>query len=123
MTDTTTSTPAIDENFLIAERREKLAALRGQGVAFPNDFRRADYAGDLQAAYAEADKWTAEALEGEARRVAVAGRILLKRVMGKASFVQIQDESGRIQLFLQSNTLGETYDAFQGWDAGALVGA
>ncbi|QDH70001.1 lysine--tRNA ligase [Marilutibacter alkalisoli] len=124
MTDKTPDTqPHADENFLIAERRAKLAALRGQGVAFPNDFRRADYAGDLQAAYADTEKWTAETLEGEGRQVAIAGRILLKRVMGKASFVQIQDESGRIQLFLQANALGDTYNAFKGWDVGDIVAA
>ena len=112
-----------DENKLIAERRAKLTALRGQGIAFPNDFRRVDYAGDLQAAYADADRWTAEALEAKGQRVAVAGRMLLKRVMGKASFVQIQDESGRLQLFLQSNALGEIYDAFKGWDVGDILAA
>ncbi|MDR0181778.1 lysine--tRNA ligase [Lysobacter arvi] len=124
MTDQTPTaqTPA-DENFLIAERRAKLTALRGEGIAFPNDFRRHDYAGDLQAQFADAETWTAEALEGKGQRVAIAGRILLKRVMGKASFVQIQDESGRIQLFLQANVLGEVYDAFKGWDVGDIVGA
>ncbi|BDU16847.1 lysine--tRNA ligase [Lysobacter auxotrophicus] len=124
MTDQTPTaqTPA-DENFLIAERRAKLAALRGEGIAFPNDFRRNDYAGDLQAQFADVETWTAEALEAKGQRVAIAGRILLKRVMGKASFVQIQDESGRIQLFLQSNVLGDTYEAFKGWDVGDIVGA
>ena len=120
MTDNATPTPP-DENKLIAERRAKLAALRGQGVAFPNDFRRADYAGDLQAEYADAEQWTAEALEAKAHRVAVAGRLLLKRVMGKASFVQIQDESGRLQLFLQATALGDTYAAFKGWDAASYA--
>ena len=127
MTDNTPPTAADDqaqdENRLIAERRTKLKALRGQGVAFPNDFRRGDYAGDLQAQYADAERWTAEALEGADRQVALAGRILLKRVMGKASFVQVQDESGRIQLFLQANALGDTYTAFKGWDVGDIVGA
>ena len=123
MTDQTAATqPAADENSLIAERRAKLTALRGQGIAFPNDFRRGDYAGDLQAQYGDAELWTVEALEGAGRRVKLAGRLMAKRVMGKASFVQIQDESGRIQLFLQSNTLGETYDAFKGWDIGDIVG-
>ncbi|QGW65308.1 lysine--tRNA ligase [Lysobacter soli] len=125
MTDQTpaTATPA-DENFLIAERRAKLTALRGEGgIAFPNDFRRDEYAGDLQTQFADAETWTAEALEAKGQRVAIAGRILLKRVMGKASFVQIQDESGRIQLFLQANVLGEVYDAFKGWDVGDIVGA
>ncbi|HEY4583645.1 MAG TPA: lysine--tRNA ligase [Lysobacter sp.] len=119
----TAATPPTDENFLIAERRGKLAQLREGGIAFPNDFRRTQFAGDLQAEFADAEKWTAEALEGEGRRVAVAGRLLLKRVMGKASFVQIQDESGRLQLFLQANVLGEVYDAFKGWDVGDIVGA
>ncbi|MBJ6977816.1 lysine--tRNA ligase [Luteimonas sp. MC1895] len=115
--------PPADENSLIAERRGKLAALRGQGVAFPNDFRRTDHAGDLQAEYADAEAWTAEALEATGHRVAVAGRMLAKRVMGKAAFAQIQDVSGRIQLFLQSNALGEAYDAFKGWDVGDIVAA
>ena len=122
MTDTPTP-PHADENHLIAERRAKLKALRGQGVAFPNDFRRDAYAGDLQAEFKDTARWTAEVLEGEGREVALAGRILLKRVMGKASFVQVQDESGRIQLFLQANALGEAYDAFKGWDVGDIVGA
>ncbi|MGO4779680.1 OB-fold nucleic acid binding domain-containing protein, partial [Lysobacter sp. 2RAB21] len=69
------------------------------------------------------EHWTQEALDAEAQRVVVAGRIVAKRVMGKASFVQIQDESGRIQLFLQSNALGEAYEAFKGWDLGDIIGA
>jgi lysyl-tRNA synthetase, class II len=120
---TTTDNAAHDENHLIAERRAKLAALRGQGVAFPNDFRRIDYAGNLQSEFADDGRWTTEALESEGRRVALAGRILLKRVMGKASFVQVQDESGRIQLFLQAGALGAAYEAFKGWDIGDIVAA
>lgn len=117
-----------DENALIAERRAKLAALRAQGIAFPNDFRRADHAGDLQNDYADAEQWTAEALEATGRRVAVAGRLLAKRVMGKAAFAQIQDVSGRIQLFLkqdvlQANGQGEVYEAFKGWDVGDIIAA
>ncbi|MGN6111526.1 MAG: lysine--tRNA ligase [Luteimonas sp.] len=115
--------PQTDENHLIAERRAKLAALRAKGIAFPNDFRRADHAGDLQAEYGDAERWTGEALEGEGRRVALAGRLLAKRVMGKAAFGTIQDVSGRIQLFLQSAALGEAYDAFKGWDVGDIVAA
>jgi lysyl-tRNA synthetase class 2 len=120
MTDADTQ-PQIDENHLIAERRAKLAALRARGIAFPNDFRRADHAGDLQAEFADADRWSNEALEGEGRRVAMAGRLLAKRVMGKAAFATIQDVSGRIQLFLQAATLGEAYEAFKGWDVGDIV--
>src|SRR6476620_9130456 len=128
MTDQTPANPQpaeahADENHLIAERRAKLTALRAQGVAFPNDFRRADYAQDLQNAYADAERWTGEALEGETRRVALAGRLLAKRVMGKAAFAQIQDVTGRVQLFLQSTALGDAYDAFKGWDVGDIVAA
>ncbi|MCA1714256.1 MAG: lysine--tRNA ligase, partial [Gammaproteobacteria bacterium] len=123
MSDMPQSPPQVDENHLIAERRAKLAALRTQGVAFPNDFRRTDHAGDLQAQYADAQRWNGEALEGEGRRVALAGRLLAKRIMGKAAFAQIQDVSGRIQLFLQSTTLADTYDAFKGWDVGDIVAA
>ncbi|MFA6986393.1 MAG: OB-fold nucleic acid binding domain-containing protein, partial [Arenimonas sp.] len=107
--------PPLDENQLIAERRGKLKALRGQGIAFPNDFKRADYAQDLQHEFADKEAWTAEALEGTGRRVQIAGRLMAKRVMGKASFAQLQDMSGRIQLYLSSNDLGESYEAFKGW--------
>ncbi|HET7656398.1 MAG TPA: lysine--tRNA ligase [Luteimonas sp.] len=111
----------IDENHLIAERRAKLQALRSRGVAFPNDFRRVDHAGDLQAEYGDAERWTGEALEAEGRTVALAGRLLAKRVMGKAAFAQVQDVTGRIQLFLQRDALGEAYEAFKGWDIGDIV--
>jgi lysyl-tRNA synthetase class 2 len=122
MTDSANATPTgTDENHLIAERRAKLAALRAQGIAFPNDFKRVDYAGDLQAEFAEAEQWGAEALEALPRTVAMAGRLMAKRVMGKASFAQIMDESGRIQLFLQGNVLGETYEAFKSFDVGDIV--
>src|SRR5262245_42827066 len=75
----------LDENKLIAERREKLHALRTQGIAFPNDFRPDAFAGDLQR---EFDGKDAAAVEAAARRVGVGGRVLAKRIMGKASFVQ-----------------------------------
>ncbi|PRH82191.1 lysine--tRNA ligase [Arenimonas caeni] len=115
-------TPAADENSLIAERRAKLAALRASGaVAFPNDFMRADYAGDLQAEFADKEAWPAEKLEALDRRVAIAGRLVAKRVMGKASFAHVQDMSGRIQLYLQGADLGEAYEAFKGWDVGDIV--
>ncbi|MCX7512212.1 lysine--tRNA ligase [Frateuria sp. STR12] len=110
----------VDENKLIAERREKLKALRGQGVAFPNDFKVDAFAGDLRTEFADHD---AEAVEAAARRVKVAGRIVLKRVQGKVSFVQMQDFTGRIQLFIHQGTVGEAYEAFKGWDVGDIVGA
>ncbi|HST29099.1 MAG TPA: lysine--tRNA ligase [Rudaea sp.] len=109
-----------DENKLVAERRDKLRALRGQGIAFPNDFRPDAFAGDLQA---EFDGKSAEEVEALARRVKVAGRMLLKRGQGKVSFVQIQDMTGRIQLFVQANAVGDAYEAFKGWDVGDIVGA
>ncbi|MFT3905471.1 MAG: lysine--tRNA ligase [Steroidobacteraceae bacterium] len=112
--------PAQDENKLIAERRAKLAALRAQGVAYPNDFRRDALAQEILDSHADRD---AEWLEANAVRVRVGGRMLFKRVMGKASFAKIADRSGQIQLFLQSQTLGAGYDAFKGWDVGDILGA
>ncbi|WP_058836469.1 lysine--tRNA ligase [Luteimonas abyssi] len=123
MTEQSATPPPADENALIAERRGKLKALRGQGIAYPNDFRRRDDADDLQREYLDDATWTGEALEATGRRVALAGRLLAKRIMGKAAFAQIQDVSGRIQLFLQAATLGERYDAFKGWDIGDIVAA
>lgn len=112
---------ATDDNFLIAERRSKLSALRAQGPAFPNDFRRVHFVGDLQAEYLDHEHWTAEALHALNRVVQIAGRVMAKRVMGKASFVQLQDESGRIQLYLKADALGATYDAFKAWDIGDII--
>src|SRR5215470_12331795 len=112
-----------DENKLIAERRAKLAELRsdaGKGGAFPNDFRRDALAGELHAAYGEkAGEW----LEANPARVQVGGRMLFKRIMGKASFAKIADRTGQIQLFLQQDALGAAYDAFKGWDVGDIIGA
>src|SRR5699024_2817193 len=110
-----------DENKLIAQRREKLEKLRQQNDAFPNDFRRDALAGDLQAHYAD---WDAARLEAEPVRVSLAGRMMAKRVMGKASFSHVQDMSGRIQLFLRGNDLPDgVYDDFKTWDIGDIVGA
>jgi lysyl-tRNA synthetase class 2 len=109
-----------DENRLIAERRAKLQQLRAQAVAFPNDFRRDALAGQLHTAYGQK---SAEWLENNPQPVSVGGRMMLRRVMGKASFAQIQDRTGAIQLFLQQDALGETYEAFKAWDIGDIVGA
>jgi lysyl-tRNA synthetase class 2 len=116
-------TPPADENKLIAERREKLRALRANGIAFPNDVVVDAFAADLQAEFADKEYWTVEALEALQRRVRVAGRLMAKRVMGKASFAHVQDRSERIQLFLQHSTLGDAYDAFKGWDIGDILSA
>ncbi|HXW58875.1 MAG TPA: OB-fold nucleic acid binding domain-containing protein, partial [Solirubrobacteraceae bacterium] len=109
-----------DENKLIAERRTKLSALREQGVAFPNDFRRDALAGQLHASYGERD---AAWLEEHATRVRVGGRLLFKRLMGKASFAKIGDRTGQIQLYLQQETLGPAYEAFKAYDVGDILGA
>ncbi len=121
MTEPTLSSQdaSTDENKIIAERREKLQALRAAGVAYPNDFRPTHQAGNLQADYADADK---DALEATALQVAVAGRMMLKRVMGKASFATVQDGSGQIQFFVTPADVGaETYEAFKKWDLGDIV--
>jgi lysyl-tRNA synthetase class 2 len=125
MTDSTPQVPGpvgpTDENKLIAERRAKLGALRAHGAAYPNDFRRDALAGQLQAAFGE---HTGEWLDSHATRVTVGGRMMLKRVMGKASFANIADRTGQIQLFVQRDALGaELYEAFKGWDIGDIVGA
>ena len=110
-----------DENKLIAERRLKLAQLRQRpGGAYPNDFRRDVLAGELQASYGERDEaW----LEANPTRVTVGGRIMFKRLMGKASFAKIADRTGLIQLYLQQQTLGSAYEEFKGFDVGDIVGA
>ena len=113
--------PPADENQIIAERRAKLAALRGRGQAYPNDFRRDALAAELHTAH---DGKANEELEAAHIVVSVAGRMLLKRVMGKASFATLQDMSGTIQLYITSDVLGaETHDAFKHWDLGDIVGA
>ena len=110
-----------DENPLIAQRRAKLDALRADGNAFPNDFRRNSVAGELHAEYDDKEN---DVLEVDPVRVKVAGRMMAKRVMGKASFAQLQDMSGRIQLFLQRDSLPDgVYQAFKGWDMGDIIGA
>jgi lysyl-tRNA synthetase class 2 len=109
-----------DENKLITERRSKLASLRAQGVAFPNDFRRDALAGQLHAAFGER---SSEWLDANTTRVRVGGRMMFKRVMGKASFAKIADRTGQLQLYLQQEALGADYEAFKGWDVGDLIGA
>jgi len=112
----------IDENKLIAQRREKLTAMRESGNAFPNDFRRDSLAAECHQNYADKSK---EELEVLAVKVSVAGRMMAKRIMGKASFTQLQDMSGRIQLFLQRDALPEGVynEGFKKWDVGDIIGA
>lgn len=121
-----TPTAAPDENQLIAERREKLAALRAEarasgGTAFPNDFKPRDQAADLQRLH---EGQSAEALEAAPVAACVAGRMMLKRVMGKACFATLQDGSGRIQLYITADAVGaELLNAFKHWDLGDILGA
>ena len=120
-----TADVAGDENKLIAERRAKLAQLRESArqagaPVFPNDFRRNALAAQLHDAFGERN---GEWLEANSTHVSVGGRILFKRVMGKASFVKIADRTGQIQLFLQQEALGAAYDAFKSWDVGDIIGA
>ena len=108
-----------DENKLIAQRRQKLALMREAGVAFPNDFRRDALAAEIAAEYGDKD---AEWFGNNTVRVKVAGRMMGKRVMGKASFAHIQDMSGRLQLFVQRDALPEgVYPAFKSWDMGDII--
>ncbi|MGB9429285.1 MAG: lysine--tRNA ligase [Gammaproteobacteria bacterium] len=114
-------TDQADENKLIQQRREKLAKLRERGVAFPNGFKRDALADELHGLYG---KHSPETLDQEQVRVQVAGRMMAKRVMGKASFAHIQDSSGRLQLFVQRDALGEeAYGSFKTWDVGDIVAA
>ncbi|MER2504261.1 MAG: lysine--tRNA ligase [Azonexus sp.] len=109
-----------DENQLIAERRAKLAEWRKTGKAFPNDFQRENTALKLLEGYS--DK-TSEELQGMPVEVRVAGRMMLKRIMGKASFATLQDLSGRIQIYVTRDTLGEDiYADFKTWDLGDILG-
>ena len=126
ISDTPVATAASDDNQLITERREKLRALRaaqadGKGVAFPTDFKPVHHAVALHADHGATD---AETLEATPVVATVAGRMMLKRVMGKASFATVQDSTGRIQLYITRDALGEElYASFKHWDLGDIIGA
>jgi len=127
MTDKTEQTDIEqhDENRLIAERRVKLGEMREHGQAFPNTFRPEHTAEGLLAEYGNAGAWPQERFEAEPVAVKVAGRMLSRRIMGKAAFVHIRDCSGQsIQLYLRRDDLPEgLYQAFKRWDVGDIVGA
>ena len=110
-----------EEGKLIAERRRKLDAMRETGGAYPNDFRRNAIADELQETFADHDDDT---LKDENVVVSVAGRMMVKRVMGKASFIKLQDRSGQIQVRLERDRLPEgIYQGFKKWDVGDIVAA
>jgi lysyl-tRNA synthetase class 2 len=120
MTDNETNKQQ-DTNQIVEERRAKLRELRSQGSAFPNDFRRRHLAADLHCDYGAKSNEELEPLKVE---VTVAGRMMLKRVMGKASFATIQDMSGRIQIYVTNDVTGEAvHAAFKHWDLGDIIGA
>ncbi|MGW8248962.1 MAG: lysine--tRNA ligase [Acidiferrobacterales bacterium] len=120
--DTEKNTGQADEQEQITLRRQKLAAMREAGMPFPNDFRRNTLAAELHVEYGEKDN--AE-LETRAVRVKVAGRMMTRRIMGKASFAHLQDMSGQIQLYVQRDELPDGFynEQFKKWDIGDIVGA
>lgn len=110
----------LDENEQMHQRREKLAQLRTKGNAFPNDFRPKHLAQDIHKNH---ESKTAEALETPQISVIIAGRIMTRRLMGKASFIHLKDSSGKIQVYLKSEELPEgLYEEFKKWDLGDIVG-
>ena len=110
-----------NENEIIAQRRAQLESLRSAGAAYPNNFKREHLAASLHDGYDAHDK---DALEAEAVAVSVAGRMMSRRIMGKASFAHLQDMSGRIQLYIKKDNLpDDVYEAFKHWDVGDILGA
>ena len=111
----------LDVNKLVAQRREKLAAIREQRQAYPNDFHRDANADQIHGLYG---KRSGESLEEDEIRVTVAGRMMAKRIMGKTSFTHVQDGSGRIQLHIRRDVVGDDlYADYKTWDVGDIVGA
>lgn len=119
MTEANLDENTIDESEVYLVRKEKLSQLRESGFCFPNQFRRQHLAADLMSQYDEFDK---ENLAEKKLKVAIAGRIVLRRIMGKASFFHIQDVSGRLQVYIRANEMPEVYEAFKNWDLGDIVG-
>lgn len=123
MSNTTlvTEIPPISENHIILERKQKLAQLRQQGVAFPNSFKPNTTANDIQTTYASHDK---ESLTKQTTELIIAGRIMLKRIMGKAAFITIQDNGTDIQIYCNSGKIGiKEYEEFKTFDIGDIIGA
>ena len=113
-------TEKLTENELLEQRRLKLDALRERGVAYTNSFRRDSLSQDLKIQF---DGISKEELEEQSHEVAIAGRIMLQRIMGKASFITLQDMKGQIQAYIRSNDIPEgQYDEFKTWDLGDIVG-
>lgn len=109
----------LDESEVYKIRRQKLADLREGGFQFPNAFRLQHHAHELQAEFGGFGK---ESLEAQAVSVSIAGRMVLRRVMGKASFFHLQDATGRLQVYLRENEFPELYEQFKHWDLGDIIG-
>jgi len=113
------ATEHLDENHIMAERREKIAQLRAKGVAYPNDFVPEHFAQDLHANYNALSK---EELGQKNIHVKMAGRMMLKRIMGKASFATIQDTTGQIQFYINDDATGaQSHSDFKHWDMGDII--
>jgi len=113
-------TEEISPKELLAFRRAKLDDLRAKGNAFPNNFKRDALAKDLHASYASFEN---DQLEKKKIKISIAGRVMLQRVMGKASFINIQDSTGQIQAYIKADNVGEdVYKEFKKWDLGDIVG-
>lgn len=112
--------PSVDENHIIAERREKLNTIRKQANAYPNNFRPQNTADKIHASY---DNLTHDELQEQVINVSVAGRMMLKRIMGKASFATLQDGQAKIQIYVSREKIGEDlYNSFKHFDVGDILG-
>ncbi len=121
MTDDNAPAGTLDEHRLMLERRQKLAEWRTSGAAFPNDVRVSARSDGLRAKY---EALSSEDLEASSDQWTLAGRMMLRRIMGKASFVTLQDGGGRIQLYITRDQIGaERYQAFKHWDLGDIIEA
>ncbi len=121
MTEATTPVPELSEQDLLALRRAKLTHLRSNGNAYPNDFKRDSLAATIHQNY---ESLTAEQLENQPITVKIAGRMMTRRVMGKAAFAHLQDMSGQMQIYVRLNEIGEeTFEQFKHWDIGDILGA
>lgn len=109
----------LDESEVYRIRKQKLATLRESGFNYPNQFQRRHLAAQLHEQYTEISK---ETLSEQAVKVVVAGRMVLRRIMGKASFFHLQDVSGRLQVYIRQNDLPELYEGFKHWDLGDIIG-
>lgn len=113
----------ISENSQIAERQKKLKELREKGNAYPNDFSINNWAQDLHNKYENHTSESLAELPDDQKNIKIAGRMMLRRIMGKAAFFHIQDMSGKIQIYVRKNSLPEgVFNEFKTWDIGDIIG-